>query len=144
MKHFSGNISSRQHCAYNPRWQHHFTVPIRGQSLMTSHLIYIWCCLLSVDNALSTAWFIINLDMVLTTQSLSLYLLSYPDWAILGSNLPAVLEVTSGSHSSSSLTIQRCKIGTRSRLVWAIRVESDNHNTCKWQRVHAMVHLPWL
>ena len=35
---------------------------------------------------------------------------------VLGSNLPqAVLEVTLGSHSSSSLTIPRCKIVTRPR-----------------------------
>ena len=37
---------------------------------------------------------------------------------VLGSNLPlpAVTEVTLGSHSSGSLTIPRCKIGTRSWL----------------------------
>ena len=33
---------------------------------------------------------------------------------VLGSDLPAVLEVTMGDHSSSSFTIPRCKIGTRS------------------------------
>ena len=58
MKHFRGNISSGQHCAYNLRWQHHFTVPIRGWSLMMSCHICMWCCLLSVGNALSIAWFI--------------------------------------------------------------------------------------
>ena len=32
----------------------------------------------------------------------------------MGSNLLAILEVTLGGHSSVSLTIPRCKIGTRS------------------------------
>ena len=35
------------------------------------------------------------------------------DFGPWGSNLPAVLEMTLGSHSSNSLTIPRCKIGTR-------------------------------
>ena len=35
---------------------------------------------------------------------------------VLGLDLPAVLEATLGIHSSSSLTIQMCKIGTRLRL----------------------------
>ena len=41
MKHFSGNISSWQHCAHNPRWQNHFTVSIRGaepHDIMSHHL----------------------------------------------------------------------------------------------------------
>ena len=34
---------------------------------------------------------------------------------VVGSNLPTVQELTLGGHSSSSFTIPRCKIGTRSR-----------------------------
>ena len=34
---------------------------------------------------------------------------------VVGWNLPAILEVTLDGHSSGSLTIPRCKIGTRSR-----------------------------
>ena len=34
-------LSSRQHCAYNPRWQHHFTVPVREWSLVTSHIYVV-------------------------------------------------------------------------------------------------------
>ena len=35
------------------------------------------------------------------------------DHEVMGSNLPSVTEVTLGGHPSGSLTISRCKIGTR-------------------------------
>ena len=62
-----GHISSWQHCAHYTRWQHDFTVPktilydlisLEGWSLVTSHHA-TWSCLLSVGNALSTAFFIL-------------------------------------------------------------------------------------
>ena len=59
------------------------------------------------------------------------------DHEVVGLNLPADLEVTLGGHSSSSLTIPRCKIGTspwprQSQLTLRI----------KWKQ--AIVHPSWL
>ena len=44
----------------------------------------------------------------------------------MGSNLPAVSEVTLGGHSSSSLTMSRCKIGIKYWL-GKIRVDCEDH-----------------
>ena len=41
------------------------------------------------------------------------------------SNQTVMLEVMLGSHSSGSLTVQMCKIGTG--IAWEFRVDSENH-----------------
>ena len=45
---------------------------------------------------------------------------------VVGLNLPAIPEVTLSSHSSSSLTIPKCKNGTRP-MPGKIRVDSEDH-----------------
>ena len=55
VKHFSRKFSSWQHFAYNPRWQHHFTMPIRGWSLMTPHDVMYARGVVYFQSALSTA-----------------------------------------------------------------------------------------